>query len=204
MKKLKLFLRERTDKGSIQSRLNLDSILSRLCLVSLICVSMLTFGVGNVWGTDVTFTPGTDTGATSVTKSNVTCTMTTMNNSSYYQIYANQSGTFECSNGNITKIEFICTASGTSKYGPGNVSANVGSYSYSGNTGTWTGEATSVTLSSTAQVRMSSLSITYSGSNNPTVYLKPYFVMAKLTNFSLSRLGSCLVPKMVVLSIKHR
>ena len=118
--------------------------------------------------TAVTFTPGTETGATSVTKSNVTCTMTTMNNGSYYQIYANQSGTFSCSTGNITKIEFTCTASGTSKYGPGNASADVGTYSYSGAKGTWTGSAASVTISSTAQVRMSSLTVTYSGGDTPT------------------------------------
>lgn len=118
--------------------------------------------------TAVTFTPGTETGATSVTKSNVTCTMTTMNNGSYYQIYANQSGTFSCSAGNITKIEFTCTASGTSKYGPGNASADVGTYSYSGSKGTWTGSASSVTISSTVQVRMSSLTVTYSGGDDPT------------------------------------
>ena len=116
----------------------------------------------------ITFTPGTDTGETSVTKSNVTCAMTTMNNNSYYQIYAGQSGTFTCSPGNITKIEFTCTASGTSKYGPGNTSSDVGTYSYSGSTGTWTGSATSVTLSSTAQVRMSTLSVTISGGSTTT------------------------------------
>ncbi len=118
--------------------------------------------------TAVTFTPGTETGATSVTKSNVTCTMTTMDNGSYYQIYANQSGTFSCSTGNITKIEFTCTASGTSKYGPGNASADVGTYSFSGTKGTWTGSAESVTISSTAQVRMSSLTVIYSGGDTPT------------------------------------
>ena len=107
------------------------------------------------------FTPGTDTGATSVTKGDITATMTTMNNASYYQIYASQSGTFSSANGNITKIEFSCTASGTSKYGPGNASTNVGSYSYDGADGTWVGSALSVTLSSTAQIRMTSLTITY-------------------------------------------
>ena len=118
--------------------------------------------------TAVTFTPGTETGATSVTKSNVTCTMTTMDNGSYYQIYANQSGTFSCSTGNITKIEFTCTASGTSKYGPGNASADVGTYSFSGTKGTWTGSAESVTISSTAQVLRSSLTVIYSGGDTPT------------------------------------
>ena len=130
-------------------------------------------GSGSTWAdTEVTFTPGTDTGETSVTKDDITATMTTMNNSSYYQIYANQSGTFSCSNGNITKIEFTCTASGTSKYGPGNASANAGSYSYSGNKGTWTGSAASITISSTAQIRMSSLTITYApASTDPAISL---------------------------------
>lgn len=125
-------------------------------------LTLLCAVAGIAWGgeTTITFTPGTDTGTTSVTKNDVTATMTSMNNSDYYQIYANQSGTFSCSKGNITKIEFTCTASGNSKYGPGNASANVGSYSYSGNIGTWTGSAETVTISSTAQVRMSSLTIT--------------------------------------------
>ncbi len=132
--------------------------------LSLLMVMLLS--IGQMWAADVTFTPGTETGATSVTKSGVTCTMTTMNNASYYQIYANQSGTFSVASGNITKIEFTCTASGTSKYGPGNASANVGSYSYSGTKGTWTGEASSVTISSTAQIRMTALTITVSTSSS--------------------------------------
>ena len=54
----------------------------------------------------ITFTPGTETGSTSVTKSGVTCTMTTMDNASYYKIYANASGTFSVASGNITAISF--------------------------------------------------------------------------------------------------
>lgn len=131
------------------------------------------------WGqTVVTFTPGTDVGETTVTKSDITATMTTMNNSNYYQIYANQSGTFSTASGNITKIEFTCTASGTSKYGPGNASSNVGNYSYSGNTGTWTGSATSITISSTAQVRMTLLTITY------TPATPAYTITAQSNNIS--------------------
>lgn len=148
------------------------TLLTKLVLL----VAVVLMGAGTAWADTVTFTPGTDTGETSVTKSGITVTMTTMNNASYYQIYANQSGTFSCSNGNITKIEFTCTASGTSKYGPGNASANVGSYSYSDYTGTWEGSASSVTVSSTAQVRMSSLTITYtpSGGDTPTTYTVTY------------------------------
>lgn len=119
------------------------------------------------------FTPGTDTGETSVTKSGVTCTMTTMNNASYYQIYANQSGTFSVASGNITAISFTCTASGTSKYGPGNASADVDTYSYSGSTGSWEGSASSVTISSTAQIRMTALSITCSGGSTTSYISVP-------------------------------
>ena len=113
--------------------------------------------------TTVTFTPGTDTGATSVEKNGVTVTLTTMNNASYYQIYASNSGTFSVAAGNITSIQFTCTASGTTKYGPGNASADVGNYDYSGSTGTWTGSASSVTISTTAQIRMTGLTVTYDG-----------------------------------------
>ncbi len=118
----------------------------------------------------VTFTPGTETGATSVTKSGVTCTMTTMNNASYYQIYADQSGTISVSSGNITGISFTCTASGTSKYGPGNASFDVGTFTYSGSNGSWTGEANSVTISTSVQIRMSALSVTCSASST-TYYI---------------------------------
>ncbi|MBO7546514.1 MAG: InlB B-repeat-containing protein [Paludibacteraceae bacterium] len=135
--------------------------MKKIIFKSMLLLCALIVGSGSLWATEVTFTPGTDTGATSVTKNGVTCTMTTMNNSSYYQIYANASGTFSIESGKITKIEFTCTASGTSKYGPGNASADVGSYSYDEYTGTWTGDASSITISSTAQVRMSSLTITY-------------------------------------------
>ena len=43
---------EQTRKG----RYTLDSIVSRLCLVSLLCVLMLTVGVGNVWGENWSYT----------------------------------------------------------------------------------------------------------------------------------------------------
>lgn len=120
-----------------------------------------TVTVTSVGGGTVTFTPGTDTGETTVTKDGITVTMTTMNNASYYQVYASQSMTVSSSTHTITGISFDCTASGTTKYGPGNASADVGTYSYSGSTGTWGGSAASVTISSTAQIRMTSLTITY-------------------------------------------
>lgn len=109
----------------------------------------------------VTFTPGTDTDATTVTKSGITVTMTTMNNASYYQVYAGQSMIVSSATHTITGISFSCTASGTNKYGPGNASADVGTYSYSNYDGTWEGSASSVTITSTAQIRMTTLTVYY-------------------------------------------
>jgi hypothetical protein len=120
-----------------------------------------TVTVNEASGKTVTFTPGIDTGGTTVTKDGITVSMTTMDNDSYYQVYANQSMTVSSDTYTITGISFTCTAKGTSKYGPGNASANTGNYSYSEYTGNWSGSASSVTISSTAQIRMTSLTITY-------------------------------------------
>lgn len=59
---LSTMTREWFGNGSVYSRLSLGSHLSRFSLVSLICLCMLTIGVGNVWGTDVTINFGTTTG----------------------------------------------------------------------------------------------------------------------------------------------
>lgn len=79
------------------------------------------------------------------------------------QIRLYKSGTFtiSCSTGNMSKIVFACTASGTANYGPGNLSAS--GYSYNGSSGTWSGSSTSVTFTvdSTNQCRMTSIAITY-------------------------------------------
>ena len=77
------------------------------------------------------------------------------------RIYSGSSGTFSVPSGLvITKIVLTCTASGTSDYGPGKLSSSSG-YSYSGKVGTWTGSANSVTLSASAQVRMTQVVVTY-------------------------------------------
>ena len=47
-------------------RYSLDPNLSRFSLASLICLCMLTVGVGNVWGTDATYTFNTSAGLTAL------------------------------------------------------------------------------------------------------------------------------------------
>ena len=50
---LSTMTREWFGNGSVYSRLILGSNLSRLCLASLICLCMLTVGVGNAWGEEI-------------------------------------------------------------------------------------------------------------------------------------------------------
>lgn len=125
---------------------------------------VLTLGVGNVWGDEVTFTANVETGTTSITKSGITISATdgTFSRSDNYRVYANKKMTVSSEVGNITKVVVNCTASGTSDYGPGKFSGT--GYSYSGKVGTWTGSSTSVTLSASAQVRITSIVVTTASS----------------------------------------
>ena len=133
-------------------------------------VMLFTIGSGNVWGADVTFTANVEKGSTSIEKDGITISVTggDLNRTDDYRCYSGKTMTISSSN-TITKVVVNCTASGTSKYGPGKFSGT--GYSYSGKVGTWSGSATSVTLSASAQVRMTSIVVTYTASctTNPTV-----------------------------------
>ena len=120
---------------------------------------MLVMGMGTALADTVTFTAGTDTGTSSVTKSGITVSMSTMSRTDNYRTYANTSMTVTSTVGNITEVKVTCTASGTSDYGPGKFSGK--GYTYSESVGTWSGSAESVTLSASAQVRMTKIEVTY-------------------------------------------
>lgn len=104
-------------------------------------------------------------------KDGVTIEMSNTSKGSYYQIYKGSSATFTYSAGNISRIELTCTASGTSKYGPGSIPTST-AYTYSGSVGTWAGTpASSVTLTaSNNQVRITQIVVKYSAAaTDPTV-----------------------------------
>jgi hypothetical protein len=141
-----------------------------LLFKSLLLLCALVVGSGSVWATKVTFTAGTDTGSSSVTKSGITITMSTMNES-VYKCYKSSSMTVSSTVGKITEVKITCSANGTEKYGPGCFvipsPGGVGSYTYEsdGPTGTWTGEHDALSLyASTNQVRMSTIEVTYTSS----------------------------------------
>ncbi len=139
-------------------------------------LAFLAIPMGMRGQTTVTFTAGTDTGETSVTKDGVTVSMSTMSRTDNYRCYANTAMTIVSSVGNITSVELTCTGNGDSNYGPGKFSLTegyTGSYSYSGNIGTWIGSAADISLSASSQVRMTEIVVTIGGSV-PTTYTVTY------------------------------
>lgn len=149
-------------------------------LKTILLLCALVAGSGSVWATDVTFDftssesretitwNGTGTqssgGKVEGTKSGVTFStnkgyLNTSNN--LLQVYANANDfTITAGGGTITSITITCSANGNSSYGPQKFSGT-GYTGGTGKTGTWSGSSTSVTLSNSAQVKVTKIDITY-------------------------------------------
>ena len=103
----------------------------------------------------------------SITKNGVTVTVSqgilgAYNGENHYRIYKNQTLTVTSTVGNLKKVSFTCTANDDAKYGPGCFTWSTGDYSYSGPTGTWTGDAAEVVFTaSTNQVRASQIVVEF-------------------------------------------
>lgn len=97
----------------------------------------------------------------SITKDAITLTATGTLTAEQIRIFKNKSITF--TGAKITKIVFNCTASGTTKQGPGCFGSGAPEgYTYEGKVGTWEGEATELTFTCVDnQVRCTSIVITY-------------------------------------------
>ena len=123
--------------------------------------------------TEATFDATVDKGNTergegSIAKSPITfaCTDGILGNGSEYRLYKDAKITFTAENGYaITKVVLTSTASGTSDYGPAHLSAEEGTYSYSDKTGTWVGEAQTVTFTAAAQSRAKLITVYYKVDN---------------------------------------
>ena len=93
----------------------------------------------------------------------------TYNNENHYRIYKNQTLVLTSTVGNITSVQFTCTANNDEKYGPGCFTVDGGDYTYSGAVGTWTGSAAEITFSAAAnQVRATQIVVTIEGGATPT------------------------------------
>lgn len=132
-------------------------------------VALLMLVCGSMWADNVvTFTAGTDKSeGTTLTKDGVTLTLEGGGaqgagnfNNAQYRIYKGATITVSATAGNITKVVFTTTASGTTKYGPGCFTAQDG-YTYEDKVGTWSGSAASVVFSAESnQVRATSIEVT--------------------------------------------
>ena len=123
-------------------------------------------GTLGAWAqTTVTFVAGTDKGEkTSLTKEGITITVSNgdLSRTDNYRIYASKEITIQSSVGNIRNITFTCTGKDKKDYGPGNLKGETsGSYSFSGTSGTWKGDAKKVSLTASSLVRATKIEVTY-------------------------------------------
>ena len=82
----------------------------------------------------------------------------------HVRIYQGGTITVTASNKTITKVVITCTAKLNSDYGPGKLSlptSQSGTYTTSSYDGIWTGNANSVSLTASKQVRFTSIEVTY-------------------------------------------
>ena len=110
---------------------------------------------------DATADKATTDAPKTLTKDDVTITIGngTLSNGTDYRIYKGNKITISCSTYKISKIVFTCTASGTTKYGPG-CFGTLDGYSYSNNIGTWEGTAASVEFTASSnQVRATKIEV---------------------------------------------
>lgn len=136
---------------------------------SLSFAGIVTFDAANDKGQMV----GSSTGADEVAKEGITISVSptgSFGNGQQYRVYKGSTITIASTVGNITKVEFTCTASGTSKYGPGCfTNGSVGGYTFEGTAGTWTGDAASLSLkASSNQVRATQIVVTVNDGGGST------------------------------------
>ena len=138
------------------------------------------------WGTEVTFTAGTDKGThtgsnndageDAVTKNGVTISTTNgAFGAAQYRVYKNETFKVSSTVGNITKVVITCPVASTGNYSSKFFTGNGYSASADGTTGTWTGDATDFSLTASAQVRMTKIVVTIgeSESVNPPTFTPP-------------------------------
>ena len=134
-----------------------------MAMMSLSGMAQITFDASADKGTCDASNPGAD----QVTKDGVTIAVSNgaMNLTDQYRCYKSATFTVTSTVGNIQKVEISCTAEGEAKYGPGCFTdATAGSYAFEGKVGTWTGDASSFSMTaSTNQVRINTVVVTVGG-----------------------------------------
>ena len=146
-------------------------------LLSVMLFSVMSFATVITFDADVDKgNAGTDSNnaaAYTITKDGVTVTVSsgilgTYNNEMHYRIYKNQTLTVTSTVGNVTSVEFTCTANDDAKYGPGCFTWSTGDYTYSGAKGTWSGAASEIVFTASSnQVRATEIVVALNGESIP-------------------------------------
>ena len=121
--------------------------------------------------TDVPFVAGTDNGNSidgeqmryQISKDGITLDIDGRRQGNEYRIFSGRQLIITSANKNITKVEFTCTKSGTTTYGPAGFKADQGTYTYSGKVGIWIGSANEIVFTASPQVRATQIIVTYEG-----------------------------------------
>lgn len=156
--------------------------MNKVLRLSMLCLLTMFFGA-NLLADEITFTAGetqgtqtnAGSGADEMTKDGITISVTKgALAAQQYRFAKNETMTISSTVGNIIKVVFTCTGSGTGSYGPGNFTgASSGEYSYEGNIGTWTGDAAEFSMvASGAQVRATQIVVTV-GEADPNAVAAP-------------------------------
>ena len=147
-------------------------------------VMLFTIGSGNVWGASTETFTTTSSGEFSNNSKTIAPITVTMRNGTktktswqadHVRVYTGGGVTISSSGGNITKIEFTCTANKGSNYGPDKqklASGSSGTYSTTNGSavGVWTyaSGATNIVFDATAQIRFTKIVVTYESGCNGT------------------------------------
>lgn len=92
----------------------------------------------------------------------------------HYRVYKNYNMTISSSSGPITNITIECIAPNDDKYGPGCFVCNTGYYNWAEKIGQWSGMSDTVIFTaSTAQVRISLITVTIDGEGSEEITLMP-------------------------------
>lgn len=145
-------------------------LLSAMLMAVMSFAGVVTFDADTDQGNAIVYTDGASGQEFTITKEGLTITVSsgllgTYNNEHHYRIYKNQTLKITSTAGAITSVQFTCTANGDTKYGPGCFTASTGEYGHDGGAvGTWTGSATEITFSASAnQVRASQIVVAIDG-----------------------------------------
>lgn len=165
---------EKSYEQTRKSRHGLDSVVSRFSLGSLICILMLTIGIGNAWGATVTYSNSDFSGGSSGSNSTLTVTQHSpisvsavgYKASAHVRFYSG--GEMTISGATITQVVFTCTSNDYATALAG-FTFSTGSCSPSSNTATWTGSTTSLKITSNAQTRYSQFVVTYTAAASHTL-----------------------------------